>query len=88
MSDQTTTASVKKGEHNPFANGLLEQAQSLIDEKADVFDRIGANRRMLRDIKSSGLLSKEQAKAIDAFYPKPKPGAKTEDVPAATTDGK
>lgn len=66
---QAAPATVGQGDHNPFAHGLLEQAADLAKEKEALFKRIGANRDMLRQIKTTGLLSAEQAAAIDEWYP-------------------
>lgn len=71
------------GEFNPEVNRLLEFAASLRGEKLALFKRIDANRQILRNYKELGLLSDEQATAVDEFYPVPKRGAKTEDTPAA-----
>ena len=63
------SAEVKAGEHNPFVHSLLTQAKELDDEKEALYKRIGANRDILRNIKLTGLLSADQAKAVDEFYP-------------------
>jgi len=81
-----TPVEQKAGEHNPFVHGLLTQAQSLSDElrgEGGLHERIGANRDILRQIKTTGLLSKEQADAIEEFYPVRK--ARTADAAAETT---
>lgn len=80
-------AEQKAGEHNAFVHGLLLQAKSLSDElrgDGGLHERIGANREILRQIKTTGLLSKEQAAAIEEFYPVRQVKAKA-DAAAETT---
>lgn len=66
---QTAPTAPVAGEENPAVNDLLAYAQVVADEKKAVYDRIEANRSTLRNYKKMGLLSKEQADAIDLFYP-------------------
>lgn len=81
LSDENATAAV---------HDLLTMAQKLADEKTDVFERIDANRKILREYKRLGMLSEKQSGAIDLFYPpvktKPKDAAPAEDAPPATGD--
>jgi hypothetical protein len=57
------------GEHNPFVHQLLLQAKGLRDEKKGYLERVEANRSTLRQVAKTGLLSEDQGKAIEAFYP-------------------
>lgn len=66
---QTAPVAPKAGEENPAVNDLLAFAQVLADEKTEVYGKIEANRQTLRNYKKMGLLSDEQVKAIDLFYP-------------------
>lgn len=75
----------KKGDHNPAVNDLLEQAQTLRDEKAAVYEGIDGNRQLLRNYAKTGLLSKEQKSAIEEFYPKPKGKDEPKDEAAKDT---
>jgi hypothetical protein len=68
------------GQHNEFVHNLLEQARTLADEKEALYERIGANRDVLRNIAKTGLLSTEQGEAIADFYPERKRGEKVEPV--------
>lgn len=63
-----------------FVEDLLNQAESLQEEKAALFGRIDANRTTLRTIKTTGMLSEKQAAAIDLWYP---PRTKKETTEAA-----
>lgn len=78
----------QKGEHNPAVNDLLAYAQDLRDEKEDLFARVEANRVVLRNYKTMGLLSDKQGESIDQFYPKPKRAGKTDDNGADKADDK
>lgn len=63
---------------NPAVNDLLNLAQALKDEKEGLHVRITANRDVLRGYVRMGAVSAEQAKAVEAFYPTPKPREKSE----------
>lgn len=67
---QADAVALKEGDHNPYAHGLLQQASDLDAEKAALLKRIGANRDALRGCLNTGMVSKEQAAAIEEFYPK------------------
>lgn len=60
------------GEFNPEVNNLLAFAQTLRDEKENLYERIEANRSILRGYVKQGLCNDEQAQAVAEFYPKPK----------------
>lgn len=74
------------GEFNPEVNRLLTFAQGLAVEKEALFKRIDANRQILRNYKSIGLLSDEQGTAVDEFYPVPKRTKKGDADGAETTE--
>lgn len=57
------------GDENPLINMYLQRAQDLADERDAVSVRIVSNRSLLRDMRTDGLLSDEQAAAIEEFYP-------------------
>lgn len=86
--EPTPDAGPVPGEFNPEVNRLLTFAQGLAGEKEALFKRIDANRQILRNYKSIGLLSDEQSVAVDEFYPVPKRTKKGEDAAegAATED--
>ncbi len=52
-----------------FAEGLLDQAEQLHQERADVYARITANREMLRNLAKTGATTEEQNAQIEEFYP-------------------
>lgn len=54
---------------NTWADALLQDATALATEKTTLFERIGANREMLRNLKKTGKLSDDRVKAIDTAYP-------------------
>ena len=56
-------------ENIPAVNELLTLAQSLADDKAEVYERITANRTVLRNYQTMKLVSPEQWSAINEFYP-------------------
>lgn len=58
-----------KGEHNPFANMLLAHARRLDDERTALMEQIAANRDGLRSLRVQGLMSPDQATAVEEFYP-------------------
>lgn len=70
------------GLSNDNANGavadMLDVAQQLADDKAEVYAKIDANRSILRQYKTLGSLSEAQSKAIDLFYPPVKPKGKAD----------
>jgi hypothetical protein len=67
--DPTPEVAMTEGEHNPFVNALLSNAQLLDTERISLLRKIAANRESLRNMRTQGLLSPEQADAIEAFYP-------------------
>lgn len=60
---------MRPGEHNPFANALLTNAQRLQDEKDNLMAQIDANRKGLRSLRTQNLMSAEQSAAVEEFYP-------------------
>lgn len=64
-----STPTVKfAAEPSPMVHEFLVDAQTLAAEKEDLFARIDANRVMLRNLRTMGKCSKEQADAVAAFY--------------------
>lgn len=55
---------VKFGPANDFVAQLLDQSDELAKSKAALFERIGKNRAVLKDVLGTGLLSEEQARSI------------------------
>lgn len=76
--------SPQKGEPNPFIHSLLQDAQTLKDEKTALLARIDDNRTTLRTVARTGFLSKEQAAAIVEWYPMPNRHKKGENGEATT----
>lgn len=73
---------------NEFVTRLLNKAEELRTERADVLKRQGANREVLRSVKLTGELSEKQAKAIDLFYPpRDKGDSSNGDAPADNATG-
>lgn len=70
-------------EPSPFVHELLLDAKSLQEERAALQTRMEANRRMLRDLRTMGKASQEQADAIAAFYKDRESKADKADAPAA-----
>lgn len=75
-------ATIEPGQHNPTVHALLVQAKELQDQKKEHLERVEANRSSLRMLKRTGLLSDDQAKAIDAFY---KPNTRPQNQAKAET---
>lgn len=65
---------------NDFVEQLLDQAEELETEKEELYGRVGANRETLRNILTTGLLSRDQARAVLTVYP---PVARKEEEAAA-----
>lgn len=87
--EDAAPATIEPGQHNPTVHALLLQAKELQDEKKDHLERVEANRSSLRMLKRTGLLSPDQAKAIDAFYKpntRPQNQAKAETAKAETAN--
>jgi hypothetical protein len=74
-----------------WADALLTDGDALATEKTQLFERIGANRDMLRNLKKSGKLSDDRVTRIDNMYPERerKPRKKKGDTadPAPAADG-
>lgn len=80
-------ASQQSNQPNPaqaYAAVLIEQAQALEAERAEVMERVTANRTELRLIDKQGNLSEEQGKWLDTFYPEKEKGERRskEDIEA------
>lgn len=75
--DEKKQDSKKDEGHNDFVHQLLVQAEELHTTKEELFQKIGANRDVLRKVKETGLLSANQADAVDEFYPQRKAADKS-----------
>lgn len=66
---QDTPANGQASTHDAWADSLLQDGDALTTEKTQLFERIGANRDMLRNLKKSGKLSDDRVARIDKMYP-------------------
>lgn len=69
-----TAPALSKDNEDAFVNEMLETAAELRKEKDALHEKIGANRQVLRNLKTMGKGSEEQRAAIDEWYPPVKPG--------------
>lgn len=74
MAPQPNTATKNTDAAQAYAAVLIEQAQGLEAERAEVMERVTANRTELRLIDKQGNLSDEQGKWLDTFYPEKEKG--------------
>lgn len=85
--DATTDLEMLPGQHNPFANALLHNAQRLSEQKDSLMAQIDANRKGLRSLRTQDLMSAAQAAAVEEFYPTRERKTKTDGdgTPAAAS---
>jgi hypothetical protein len=83
---QTAGANGQVSQQDTWADALLTDGDALATEKTQLFERIGANREMLRNLKKSGKLSADRVKRIDTMYPerdrKPRKKKNADQAPA------
>jgi len=53
-----------------FVEMQLDLADSLKKEKENLYERMGANRELLRNLVTTGMVTEEQAVEIDTLYPR------------------
>ncbi len=71
---QPTAAPTRPGQGDDYVSRKIAQAKTLEKQRGELQEKIGANRRQLRDMAATGDLTTEQVAWLDAFYPEKERG--------------